>query len=82
MKTLEARIKELCARLVNCISEAESAEIARELHTALHDYLENARSRLIVVPGLLGQDHKSHARASAQDRHAEETAFRFRARCG
>ena len=58
MRYLEARIKGLCSRISVCKDDAEAEEVARELHVLLHEFLENARNNLIVIPPLLSKDHE------------------------
>lgn len=56
MRLLEARIRELCAKVSECRDDDESEAIARELLVLIHEYLERARGRLIVLPPLLAED--------------------------
>lgn len=41
----EFRIKQLCTDLLNCRDEQRSAELAKELRSALHEFVEEIRLR-------------------------------------
>ena len=45
LMSLEARIKQLCAELLVCRDEKRCEELARELRSTLHDFVEEIRVR-------------------------------------
>jgi len=46
----EQTIRELCRQLLACRSDAVTARLARALRAALHEYIEQTRGTVLVLP--------------------------------
>jgi len=46
----EQKIRELCKQLLACRSDAETARLGRALRAALHEYIEQTRGMVLILP--------------------------------
>jgi hypothetical protein len=50
MSSFEDRVRELCAQVVACETEEETIILARQLHSLIHEHIEELRGKLATLP--------------------------------